>query len=330
MIADVLHLPGRSHDHDHGYTALAQDSALRDNEEGLRTIKLSLLALGFTTALQVLIYLASGSVALLGDTVHNLGDALNSIPLWIAFVLARRTPNNRYTYGYGRAEDVAGMLIVVSIAFSAAYILWESFQKLLNPQPLQNLGWLALAAVIGFIGNEIVAVMEIRTGRKIGSAAMIADGQHARTDGFTSLAVLIAAGGAWLGFPILDPIVGLLIGVVIVLITWDAAKSMWYRLMDAVDPKLTHMIEHILADHPEIKQVQRLQMRWIGHRMAAELVIALDQGLSLSEADAISDHITHHLYHTLPALEHVTVATVPYQGERPREIAHHAMINTTV
>jgi divalent metal cation (Fe/Co/Zn/Cd) transporter len=172
MIADVLHLPGRSHDHDHGYTALAQDSALRDNEEGLRTIKLSLLALGFTTALQVLIYLASGSVALLGDTVHNLGDALNSIPLWIAFVLARRTPNNRYTYGYGRAEDVAGMLIVVSIAFSAAYILWESFQKLLNPQPLQNLGWLALAAVIGFIGNEIVAVMEIRTGRKIGSAAM--------------------------------------------------------------------------------------------------------------------------------------------------------------
>ncbi len=191
-IAAALHLPGYGHDHEHSHIGLAGDSALHDNELGIRTLKLALLVLGITTLLQVLIYVASGSVALLADTIHNLGDALNSIPLWIAFMLARRLPNKRYTYGYGRAEDVAGLLIVLSIAFSAAYILWESVQKLINPQPLYNLGWVAAAAIIGFVGNEIVAMMQIRVGRKIGSEAMVADGLHARTDGLTSLAVLIA------------------------------------------------------------------------------------------------------------------------------------------
>ena len=146
--AAALHLPGFTHTH--SYTELAADPAMRDNELGIRTVKLALLALGVTTVLQIVIYVASGSVALLGDTVHNLGDALNSVPLWLAFVLARRRANKRYTYGYGRAEDVAGLLIVVSIGFSAAYILWESVQKFINPQPIDYPGWIALAGVVGF------------------------------------------------------------------------------------------------------------------------------------------------------------------------------------
>ncbi len=308
-IAAALHLPGYGHDHDH--IGLAGDSALYDNELGIRTLKLALLVLGITTLLQVFIYVASGSVALLADTVHNLGDALNSIPLWIAFMLARRLPNKRYTYGYGRAEDVAGLLIVLSIAFSAAYILWESVQKLINPQPLHNLGWVAAAAIIGFVGNEIVAMMQIRVGRKIGSEAMIADGLHARTDGLTSLAVLIAVVGTWVGLPILDPIVGLFIGLAIVGITWDASKAVWYRLMAAVNPALVESAEKVIREHPEITEIQRLQMRWLGHRLYAEMVLNVESGLTLAEADELSKHIVHHLEHTLPNSGDMTVQIVP-------------------
>jgi cation diffusion facilitator family transporter len=320
-ISMALHLPG--YGHSHGYTELAADPAMRDNELGIRTVKLALLVLGITTALQIVIYVASGSVALLGDTVHNLGDALNSVPLWLAFVLARRQANKRYTYAYGRAEDVAGLLIVVSIAFSAAYILWESVQKFIHPQPIQYPGWITLAAIVGFIGNELVAVMQIRTGRAIGSAAMVADGLHARTDGFTSLAVLLAAAGVWLGVPVLDPIIGILIGIAIVFITRDAALAMWYRLMDAVDPKLIETVERIIREHEEIKAIQRLQMRWSGHRLYAEATLGLDPDLTIVQGEAITDHIAHHLYHALPTLADATIAAVPWQRQSRQESAHH-------
>ena len=320
-IAAALHLPG--YGHTHGYTELAADPALRDNELGIRTVKLALLALSITTALQIIIYIASDSVALLGDTVHNLGDALNSVPLWIAFALARRQANRRYTYGYGRAEDIAGLLIVVSIAFSAAYILWESVQKFINPQPIQYPGWIALAAIIGFVGNELVAVLQIRTGRKIGSEAMVADGLHARTDGFTSLAVLVAAAGVWLGAPILDPTIGVLIGIAIVFITREAALAMWYRLMDAVDPALVETVEQIIREHDEIKRIQRLQMRWLGHRLYAEATVALDPNLTVEQSEALTDHLRHHLFHALPTLAEATIAAVPWQRQHGQESAHH-------
>ncbi len=197
----VFHL----HGHGHAQAALVTDANFMGNEEGIRTVWLALAALTFTSVLQVVIVLISGSVALLADTLHNIGDGLNSIPLLIAFYLARRVATRRYTYGFGRAEDVAGIFIVLSIAVSAAIVFWESFQKLLNPEPLSNLGWVAVAAVVGFIGNEAVAWLQIRKGREIGSAALVADGLHARTDGLTSLAVLIAVVGSWLGFPIVDP-----------------------------------------------------------------------------------------------------------------------------
>jgi cation diffusion facilitator family transporter len=265
-------------------------------------------------------------VALLADTVHNLGDALNSIPLLFAFYLARRRATPRYTYGYGRAEDVAGIFIVLSIAFSAGYILWESVQKLINPQPLDNLAWIAAAAVIGFVGNEIVAVLQIRVGRKIGSDAMVADGLHARTDGFTSLAVLVAAAGAAIGIPILDPIIGIVIGITILFITRDAALSIWYRLMDAVDPKLVEAAEAAIREHGEVKALDRLQVRWLGHTMYAEVVIALDPQLSLVESETFAEHIRHHLYHILPRLAEVTLSTVPSATTIGETAHHHAAL----
>ncbi len=311
VVAGALHLPGFGHDHDHGYMGKAGDQALSDNELGIRTVWAALLALGITTLLQIAIYAASGSVALLADTVHNLGDALNSVPLLAAFYLARRAATRRYTYGYGRAEDIAGILIVVSIAFSAGYILLESFQKLVNPQLLDNLGWVAAAALIGFLGNEVVGLMQIRVGRQIGSEAMVADGLHARVDGLTSLAVLIAVIGAWFGYPIVDPIIGIVIGITIVGITWNAIKAIWFRLMDAVDPQLITIAQALIEEHEEIIGVQRLQLRWVGHRLHGEIVIGIDNQMSLDESAKLSDHINHHLVHGLPNLGNVTIQTVP-------------------
>jgi cation diffusion facilitator family transporter len=325
-IGAALHLPGFSHTHDHG--EIVRSVSPEDNNLAIRTVWLALLALGATTIIQVFIVVASGSVALLADTVHNLGDALNSIPLLIAFYLARRAANRRYTYGFNRAEDIAGILIVVSIGFSATYILWESLQKLLNPQPLTNLPWVAAAAIVGFIGNEIVALLQIRVGRRIGSQAMIADGLHARTDGLTSLAVLVAVAGSALGFPIVDPLVGLLIGVTIVFITRDAALAVWYRLMDAVDPRMVEQVEQAIREHHEVRAIHRLQMRWLGHQLYVEGVLELDPTLSFAQSAEISDHVRHHLHHVLPRMSKATISAVPWNGDErshSRESQHHRL-----
>src|SRR5262249_35335624 len=157
-----------------------------------------------------------------------------AIPLWLAFSISRRAPTRRYTYGFGRAEDLAGVFVVLTIAGSSAIAAWESFQRLLHPQPITHLGFVAAASIVGFLGNELVARYRIRTGERIGSAALTADGYHARTDGLTSLAVLVGAAGVWLGFPQADPLVGLLITGAILLILKDATVQIWHRLMDSV------------------------------------------------------------------------------------------------
>ena len=304
-IGQALHLPGFTHDHSH--SDLAGDRAFLDNQLAVRTVWIALFALGLTTALQVVITIASGSVALLADTVHNLGDALNSVPLLFAFYIARRAANRRFTYGYGRLEDIAGVFIVISIGFSAAYILYESIQRLFNPRQLDNLEWIALASIVGFVGNELVALMQIRVGRRIGSDAMIADGQHARIDGLTSLAVLIAVLGTLIGLPILDPIVGIIIAFVIVGITWNAIKAVWYRLMDAVDPHLAEHVEARLRALDGVEEVLALRLRWVGHRMygVAHLRIAAD--LTLAESGAIARAAQQEARHVILQLEELTV-----------------------
>jgi len=305
----ALHLPGFTHDHSHH--DLAADRAFLDNQLAVRTVWIALAVLGLTTALQIVIYIASNSVALLADTVHNLGDALNSIPLLFAFYIARRAANKRYTYGYGRLEDIAGVFIVISIGFSAAYILYESVQRLLNPLPLENLEWIALAALVGFVGNELVALMQIRVGRRIGSDAMIADGQHALIDGLTSLAVLIAVFGTLIGAPILDPIVGVVIGFAIIGITWNAIKAVWYRMMDAVDP---HLVEHVEAHARGVDGVlaiETLRLRWVGHRMYGVMKVTVPAGASVETSAVIARAIQHEARQAIPQLEELTVEAKP-------------------
>lgn len=302
----VFHL----HGHAHGEPDFGADPAFA-TRDGSRAVRVALAALGATTAVQAVIVALSGSVALLADTVHNLGDVLNSVPLLVAFSLARRAATRRYTYGYGRAEDVAGVAIVLSIVFSAGYILWESFRKLLDPQPIERLPWVAAAAVVGFLGNEAVALFQIRTGRRIGSEALVADGLHARIDGLASLAVLIAVAGSALGFPLADPLVGLLIGAAIVFVARDAARRVWYRLMDAVDPRVVDRIEQYAGEVSGVERVASIRARWVGHQLHAEVGIVVGGGQTLDEGLGVVDAVHRALLAHVRHLALVTVEVLP-------------------
>lgn len=314
------------HTHAHDHSELANDQSFLDNQEGIRVVWIALGLLLLTTVLQWVIVWLSGSVSLLADTAHNLVDGLNSLPLLIAFYLVRRSPTRRYNYGFGKAEDVAGIFIVLSIAVSAAYIFWESIPKLFNPTPLTNVGWVATAAVIGAIGNEAVAWLQIRTGRKIGSAALEADGLHARTDGLTSLAVLVAAIGSWLGFPIVDPIIGIIIGVAILFITRSAALTMWYRLMDAIEPTLLQKAEQVATTVDGVRNLERIRMRWMGNRLHAEVHIVVDGGLATTASHAVAERVRHQLFHEIARLAEVVVHVEPWSAagdDQHHETAHH-------
>ncbi|SRR5581483_8853826 len=302
------------------------DDALSGSAEGIRTVKLSLLGLGATAVLQLVVVLASGSVALLADTIHNFADASTAIPLWLAFSLSRRPPTRRYTYGFGQAEDLAGVFIVLMIAGSSAVAAWESVQKLLHPEPITNLGWVAVASIIGFLGNELVAQYRIRTGERIGSAALKADGYHARTDGLTSLAVLLGALGVWLGFPQADPFVGLGITVAILLILKGAAVQIWPRLTDSVDPFIIEQAQQAAGSADGVQGVSQVRARWIGHTIHAEALIVADADLPLKEAHGVAERARHAMLHAVPKLSSVTVHVDPCtrDGSDPHaDLAHH-------
>ena len=300
--------------HDHGYQTAALDAALA-TDRGIWAVKISLVALLVTALFQVVIVAISGSVALLADTIHNFSDALTAIPLGIAFTLSRRARNTRFTYGYGRAEDIAGVIIVIMIFATAVEAIRQSVLKLLDPQPISNLGWVAVAAVIGFLGNELVALYRIRVGKQIGSAALIADGNHARTDGFTSLAVLAGVIGVWLGYPLFDPIVGLGIGAAILVIVWNSARDMYYRVMDAVDPEVTELVKSTASKVPDVMDVHDVAIRWVGHRQRTEFHITVDCRMPTCQSHAISEKVRHELFHALPALADVTVHVDPCECE---------------
>jgi cation diffusion facilitator family transporter len=332
------HDHGREHDDDHDHesghgfvrslftrhrhdASGSIDAALESSERGVRALWLSLLGLGVTALIQLAVALISGSVALLNDTFHNFADAFTALPLWLAFSLGRRLPSARYPYGYGRAEDLAGGAVVAMIAVSAVIAAWEGVNRLLHPAAVRHLGAVVAASVVGFAGNELVARHRIRVGREIGSAALVADGLHARTDGISSLGVLAGAAGVWAGFDRADAIAGLAIAVLIVSVLREAASDVVDRLVDAVDPALTEQARRVLGGVAGVVGVGELRIRWIGHRLHAEAEITVDEDLTLAVAHRVAEDARHRLLHEVPRLTSAIIHADPCGHDG---VDHHA------
>ncbi len=325
----LAHAGGHGHDHGqggkHGHTHGVVDPTIATTTKGIWAIKWSFVILAITSALQLAVVFATGSVALLADTIHNIGDAVTAIPLWIAFRLVRRPPTQRFTYGLGRVEDLAGIAIVGIILFSALFAGYEAISRLVHPQPITLLWAVAAAGVIGFIGNEAVAVFRIRVGREIDSAALIADGYHARTDGLTSLAVVLGAAGVWAGFPLADPIIGLIITIAIFGIVWQSSKAVFTRLLDGVEPGVVAEIAHAAEHVGAVRKVLRVRARWLGHRLTTELDVAVAGSTTVQEAETIAAEVEAVLADHVPALATAHIRVRPEEGARAGQahVGHH-------
>lgn len=317
---------GHSHTKGHGHTHGSINPSILTNQRGIWAVKWSFTGLLVTTLLQAFVVVLSGSVALLADTIHNLGDACTAIPLAIAFVLARRKPSKRFTYGYGRVEDLAGVVVVLTILTSAIVAGYESINRFFHPKPVGYLWAVAAASIIGFIGNEGVAIFRIKVGGEMGSAALVADGYHARVDGIASLSVLFSVIGVWLGYPLADPIIGLLMTALILRIVWESAQSVFTRLLDGVNPELIDEIKEVANHTAGVEDVTDVRVRWLGHRLHAELNIAVNPECSVSDGHELALKTRHELLHKLPFLSGVTIHVDPTNasGEEYHHIIEHA------
>ena len=311
------------HPHSHD-AADSIDSALEASERGIHAVKVSFVALMVTALAQLAVVALTGSVALLADTIHNFSDALTAVPLFLAFRLSRRPANRRYTYGYRRAEDLAGVFVLLMIATSAVIAAWEAIDRLIHPQAVDHVGVLFVAGLAGFVGNELVALYRIREGNAIGSAALVADGHHARTDGFTSLAVAVGAIAAWAGLDRADPLIGLGISIAIFVVLGGAARQIYYRLMDAIDPAIVDQIESAVATSPGVLAVAPPKVRWLGHRLVADLDITVPASLPVREAHAIAEEVRHSLLHRVPHLDDAHVHVDPDDAHAHEAAGHHA------
>ena len=309
-----------AHDHDHGpSTALLDTGAV-----GIRATKVSLVLLGVTALLQAVIVVFSGSVALLSDTLHNLTDALTSIPLWIAFALGRRAATKKYTYGFNRTEDIAGLLIVVAIAVSVVLVVWESLHRLVEPQLIEAIPWVIAAGIIGALGNELVARYRIKVGESIGSEALITDGRHARSDALTSLAVVVAGIGAAFGAAWVDPIAGLVVAVPMLVLLVKSARRILRRLSDGIEPEVVDEAATTIAAVHGVDQVEALRVRWHGHQLRIAASVSVDPNLTVRQGHDIAHDVEHALLHQFTTPIAVTIHIEPHEHpDRHDSIAHH-------
>lgn len=317
------HSHNNAHSHDHGQLPLDASAMTR---RGMQALLISFAGLLLTAVFQLVIVLLSGSVALLSDTIHNFADASTAIPLWIAFRLSSKPASKRFTYGLGRLEDVAGLLIVITILASAMIIAYEAVLRLIHPQPITHVGLVAIASIIGFAGNEIVAQYRIKIGKEIGSAALLADGYHARVDGLTSLAVLVSAAGSWLGYSIFDPLISIAISILILKIVYSSAKSVILRLIDGVDPTFVEQIHSTAKKVTGVLDITEVRIRWLGHRLFADANIAVESNLPVDQAHEIAGRVRHELLHDLHFLSDVIIHVDPINasGEKHHDINEHA------
>jgi cation diffusion facilitator family transporter len=306
-----LHPHEHGHDHGQHHSHDRVDPTIASSERGIWAVKWSFGILFATALVQVAIVLLSNSVGLLADTIHNFGDAATAIPLGIAFLFAKKKPSSRFPYGYGRIEDFAGICVVLLILASAVTAGYEAVQRLLHPQVVTHLGAVIAASLLGFAGNEAVAIFRIKVGKEIGSAALIADGYHARTDGWTSLAVLFGASGVWFGFPKADPAIGLLITIAILVIVWRSAMAVLTRALDGVEPEILEEIRHSAAHVGGVEQITEVRARWLGHQLLAEVNVSVKPELSVIEAHDIARAVHRQLMQDLQFLSRAVVHVDP-------------------
>jgi cation diffusion facilitator family transporter len=247
------------------------------------------------------------------------------LPLAAAFLLSRRPPTRSLTYGYGRTEDLAGLAVLAIILFSAVFAAYEAIQRILHPQRPAFLLAVAFAGIIGFLGNEWVAIYRIRAGRRIGSAALVADGYHARVDGFTSLAVVAGAIGVALGLDLADPIVGLVISAVILRIVWTSGKEIVLRALDGIDPEIVQELRDQAGHVDGVLCVEEVRARWLGHEIRAEVNVVVRDGATVAEghgiAMAVRNRLIEHVEHLGDAIIHIDPASA--SGEARHIHTHH-------
>jgi cation diffusion facilitator family transporter len=302
---------GHGHGHGHGHhDAAVTDDLAMTTAAGIRASIIGLIGLLATALVQLALVGLTGSVALLSDTVHNLGDCLTALPIWLAFRLARRPPSARFTYGLGRVEDLAGLLVVFAIGASGVYAVFVSIERLLHPSPVEQ-PWIVVAAgLIGVIGNEAVARFRINAGKRIGSLALVADGEHARSDGLSSLAVVGSGLASLAGWAWADPIVGLVIAASSAPCRPDR-RAILARLLDAVDPELVDRVRSAAAEPGGVITVDDVRVRWLGHRARAEIDVTVDSSLSVVEARAVADAVTNEIRQDSPEVKDVAVQILP-------------------
>ncbi len=311
------HSHGHSHGHDHAHgdhdhSHGVVDPSIATSERGLWAVKWSGVLLLTVSFVELAVVAMSRSTALLADMIHNFGDFATVIPLWIAFALMRRAPGRKFSFGYGRVEDLAGVLVVAVLFTNALIAGYEAISRMFHPQQITHLWIVAIASLVSFAGNETVAILRIKVGREIGSAALIADGHHARVDGWTALAVLVGALGVYLGFPIADPIIGLVITVAIFGIVWTSAKTIFTRILDGVEPETLDQLRSAALEVSGVEDITDLRARWMGHQLYAEASIVVASALSVGEAHVIASAVEHqlvrHVKHVSGAIIHVCPA----------------------
>ncbi len=319
------------HDHDeaghggHGHTHGTVNADLYGNKAGLRAVQLSTAGMFLVALIQFIIAAIGGSAGLFADALHNLGDVLTTIALWIAFAIASRAANQRYTYGYYRAEDLAGVFIVLVIIASAVAGAVESILKLTSGSTPTQIYLSMAAALVGVAGNELLAQYKISVGKRINSVPLVADGQHSRIDGLTSLAAFVGLIGVALGLRLADPIAGLVITVVILTVVYSTSRSVLQRLLDAVDPRVVPSIMGLANSVPGVQGVNDVRARWVGHTLHVALNIEVDAELTLAEAHDIAEEVRHKLFHDVKGLSEASIHTDPFTPGRDYHaaVAHH-------
>jgi cation diffusion facilitator family transporter len=312
---------GKGRGHEHGKV----DADLYGNRAGLRAVQISTAGMLLVSAIQFAIAWIGGSAGLFADALHNFGDVFTTIALWIAFVISNRAANQRYTYGYYRAEDLAGIFIVLVIIASATASAVESMQKLTSGNIPTQIYLSMAAALVGVAGNELLAQYKVSVGKRIHSVSLIADGHHSRIDGLTSLAAFIGLLGVKLGFPKADPIAGIVITFVIVTVVFSTSRSVLQRLLDAVDPHVVPSIITIASAVPGVEQVTDVRARWVGHTLHVVMNIEVDAELTLLKAHAIAEEVRHQLFHEVNGISEVLIHTDPSSasGDFHTDWAHH-------